>query len=98
MNINALAFLNEAKILKRIFNLPVALLLIIITSIFFVDYLGTNVKQFFYSVSLSIKDLLVFFMPCIILAYISSSIIELGRKASWFIALALACVGSVNKI
>lgn len=92
MNINALAFFDEAKILKRIFNLPVALLLIIIISIFFVDYLGTNVKQFFYSVSLSIKDLLVFFMPCIILAYISSSIIELGRKASWFIALALACV------
>lgn len=95
---NQVFYLNQKafSFFKKFINLPVFLCAVLCVSIFFGQAIDINIKRFFYTVSLNIKDVLVFFMPCIILAYMASSIIKLGQKASFFAIFVLVCLMCSN--
>ncbi len=78
------------------------MLFVLLTMLAMVIFLGkfipTQTKSFSYAISLSIKSLLIFFLPLIIFIFLSSSLIALQNKAGKFILLLLAMVTLSNFI
>lgn len=64
--------------LQKIPKLPVTLGIVIILVVFFGAYLPILVQQFFYSLSLSIKELLMFVLPIIVFSLLFSSIVNMS--------------------
>lgn len=82
------------KLLLPFRNLPFMLLVLISCYLFFKEGMSIEVKSFFYSLSLSIKSILVFLMPLIIIMSIFSMLIELGKSSFSFVCkfvLAVCC-------
>jgi Na+/H+-dicarboxylate symporter len=76
------------------FNLPIQLVLIVLICLFFGKHINDDVKSFLYATSLSIKEVLIFFLPYIIFAYILSCIISFqdGKGSFVFVLLLLILV------
>ena len=51
------------------------------------DYLPLVIKEIFYAISLFLKDILVFFLPIIIVSTILSSMLSLKNQAFFFMLL-----------
>ncbi len=80
------------------FKLLFILLSMLIVTILFGDTIPINVKAFFYAISLSIKNTLVFLLPLIIFIFLWSSLIALQSKAGKFVILLLILVTTSNFI
>ena len=82
--------------MKAQYRLPFAMVMIF----FFVFVLGgitpMYIKQFFYSLSLSIKEVIVFLLPAMIFSFLFYSLISLKEKAFLFIVLLLTFVALSN--
>lgn len=62
------------------------------------DLLPTSIKSFLYAVSLTIKNLLIFFAPWIIFVFICGSLVALKKQAGKFIIHLIALVTISNFI
>lgn len=77
-------------------SLPVQLITMILIVFLAGDYIPLGLKEFFYTVSVLIKDLLVLALPYIIFAYLFSTLIALQNGAILFILTLLASVIFMN--
>lgn len=80
------------------FVMPIILLICVLFSIFFGEYIPYNLKSFFYSISLTIKELLIFFLPFIIFSLVFNSIRKLETNALKFIAIIIPLICFSNFI
>jgi Na+/H+-dicarboxylate symporter len=78
------------------YKLPFILLALILLPMAFGSYIPLIVKSFFYSLSLSIKDILVTLLPLIIFSFLFNSLISLKQRAILFIILLLIMVATSN--
>ena len=78
------------------FALPLVFLGVVLFSLFFADLISINVKSFLYSISLSIKNILIFCLPFIIFFLVFSSISKLGTKALKYIAIIIPLICCSN--
>jgi len=86
------------KIGKIKIGLPLQLVAMIIGCLLFGDAINEEVKRFFYTISLTIKDGLIFILPAIIFAYVFSCIMSL-KKGSWaFVGLLLLMISTSNMV
>lgn len=74
------------------FKLPIFLILVFIGVYFFGYCMTYEVKSFFYSISLTLKELLIFILPFIVFSFLFSSMGSLRENTLWFILLLLPCV------
>jgi len=79
------------SILSRI-KLPVLLLLIITGVLFLGNHIPLIIKQFCFSISLSLKMVLEFFLPLIIFSYLASCILSFKKGVLTFIFILLITV------
>ncbi len=80
------------------FKLLIILLGILAATIIFGNLVPVTVKAFFYALSLSIKNLLVFFLPLVIFIFLWSSLIALQKQAGKFVILLIILVTLFNFI
>ncbi len=78
------------------FAMPLIFLGVLLFSLFFADFISINIKSFLYSVSLSIKNILIFCLPFIIFFLVFSSISKLGAKALRYIAIIIPLICCSN--
>ncbi len=78
------------------FAMPLIFLGVLLFSLFFADFISINVKSFLYSVSLSIKNILIFCLPFIIFFLVFSSISKLGARAFRYIAIIISLICCSN--
>ncbi len=78
------------------FTIPLVFLGVLLFSLFFADFVSMNIKSFLYSVSLSIKNILIFCLPFIIFFLVFSSISKLGAKAFRYIAIIIPLICCSN--
>jgi len=87
----------EMNILRKIgSNLPLQLITMILVIFFAGDYIPLSVKEFFYTISVLIKDLLVLALPYIIFAYLFSTLVALQNGAILFVITLVASVIFMN--
>lgn len=91
MQIPMLAFLSRFKLLFVLLSMLVA-------TTFFGNLVPIAVKSFFYAISLSIKNVIVFFLPLIIFTFLWSALIALQTQAGKFLVLLLILVTFSNFI
>lgn len=72
--------------------LPLKLIAIIILVMLFGEYVSLDVKRFLYSLSLTIKEALVFVLPVIIFSYLSSCILSFKKGVVTFLFILFAIV------
>ena len=77
-------------------NTSLSLIFIIGFALMFGDQLPSSVTAFFYSLSLSIKEILIMLLPLIIFTYLASCILSLKQGAVTFIAVLLIMVLASN--
>jgi len=80
----------------KTFALPLIFLGGVFFSLFFADLILINVKSFLYSISLSIKNILIFCLPFIIFFLVFSSISKLGTRALKYIAIIIPLICCSN--
>lgn len=73
-------------------NLPIQLVLIILLTALFGDYLPTSLKQFFLTISSVIKEVLIFVLPFVIFSYLFSCLLSFQSGAFVFVVSLLASV------
>lgn len=79
--------------LKKIFqNTSLSLIVVIAFALIFGDQLPSQMTSFFYSLSLSIKEILITLLPFIIFTYLASCILSLKQGAIFFITVLLSMV------
>lgn len=87
----------KMSILRRISSsLPLQLIIMILIIFLAGDYISLNIKEFFYTVSVLIKDLLILALPYIIFAYLFSTLVALQNGAILFILTLVASVIFMN--
>lgn len=85
------------NILRRLSsNLPLQLMLMILVVFIAGDYISLGAKEFFYTISVLIKDLLVLALPYIIFAYLFSTLLALQNGAILFVITLVAGVILMN--
>jgi Na+/H+-dicarboxylate symporter len=88
---------NITTLLSR-FKLLFTLIGLLTITIIFGNLVPIAVKSFFYAISLSIKNILVFLLPFIIFIFLCSSLIALQHQAGKFVVLLLILVTISNFI
>jgi hypothetical protein len=73
-------------------NMPLILLIIITSILFFHALLPLEVKQVLYATSLTIKSFILMFLPIIIFSLLFKTMINMARNATIVIALIIVCV------
>lgn len=73
-------------------NLPIQLVLIILLTALFGDYLPIPVKQLFLTISSIIKEILIFVLPFVIFSYLFSCLLSFQSGAFIFVLSLLASV------
>lgn len=79
-------------------SLPLQLIIIVLVCLFFGKYIPQEAKSFFYGLSLSLKDILMFFLPFIIFSYLFSCMLSFEKSGLVFIILLLGSVCFSNFI
>lgn len=82
--------LNSLK--KICQNTSLSLIFVITFALIFGDQLPSQITAFFYSLSLTIKEILITLLPFIIFTYLASCILSLKQGAMAFIAVLLSMV------
>ena len=80
------------KFFKIMLSQPMRLALTIILAFCLNNYIPLIAKQFFFSISLSLKELLMFMIPFIIFSSVYSAFSKMKGHALTFIALLISCV------
>lgn len=80
------------------FIIPLIFLGVVAFSILFGAYIPYQLKSFLYSLSLTIKELLIFCLPIIIFSLVYNSTNKLGNKAMKFIAVIIPLICFSNFI
>lgn len=78
--------------------LPITLLFILIVPLFIGQYVPYDVKAFLYSISLSMKVILVFLLPFIIFSFIFSTLLNLQSGVFKFIVMLIGLIFISNSI
>ncbi|PWU05196.1 MAG: hypothetical protein C5B43_03745 [Verrucomicrobia bacterium] len=73
-------------------KLPVVLILIIAAILLFGNSIPLTLKEIFFSISLTLKSILLFFLPLIVFSYLSSCILSFKKGILTFISILLATV------
>jgi Na+/H+-dicarboxylate symporter len=73
-------------------KMPFILMAIIIAIIFLEPFMSLEIKSIFYAISLSIKSLIMFFLPLIIFGLLFKVAANLAHKATKVILLIFSCV------
>jgi Na+/H+-dicarboxylate symporter len=89
--------LNMVATFSR-FRFLIILLITLAGTMIFGDLVPITTKSFFYAISLSIKNLLVFLLPILIFIFLWSSLIALHNQAGKFVVLLLILVSLSNFI
>ena len=84
------------KILKLLASQPMRLVLTVALAFIFNQFIPLIVKQFFLSISLSLKEILMFMIPLIIFSSVYGAFAKIRNHALLFMALLLACVMASN--
>lgn len=79
-------------------KMPLILVLEFVVCLMWGDLIDTQVKSFFYTVSLGIKSLLISVLPFIIFSFITGSICDLKKDSISFVLLVFAMVVGSNFI
>lgn len=79
-------------------SLPVQLLLIVAFVIFGGQFLSPQAVQFFYSISLSLKECLGFMLPLMVFTFISAGLLSFKKNAPAVIAILVGCVFASNTL
>ena len=77
-------------------SLPLQLITMILVIFLAGDYIPVGIKEFFYTISVLIKDLLVLALPYIIFAYLFSTLVALQNGAILFVISLVSCVVFMN--
>lgn len=77
-------------------SLPLQLITMIIVIFLAGDYFPLGIKEFFYTISVLIKDLLVLALPYIIFAYLFSTLVALQNGAILFVVTLVTSVVVMN--
>lgn len=82
--------------LKRFLNLPMIFLILVLLVFFFGDSLSYESKASIYSISLLIKDLIIFILPIIIFSFVLSGLTQLKSESIKviLILLPLVCISN----
>lgn len=80
----------------RNFAMPLVFLGVLLFSLFFSNLVPLNIKSLLYSISLSIKNILIFCLPFIIFFLVFSSISKLGSKAFRYIIVIIPLICCSN--
>jgi Na+/H+-dicarboxylate symporter len=77
--------------------LPIILIAIVAVAIVGEPYVGIGVKSFFYSLSLTIKQGLIFTLPFLVFGFMLTSIAKMGRRSLGFVACLVPsiCISNV---
>ncbi len=78
------------------FKIPLLLSFILVFSLICGHFVPTEIKEFIYALSLSIKEILIFFLPFLIFSFLFSSMSQLQKGAVKFavILLPLICLSN----
>ena len=79
-------------IFKLLAHQPMRLLLTIILTFFLYDLIPLTAKQLFLSISLSLKEILMFMIPVIIFSSVYSAFSKIRGNAFYFVILLLVCI------
>ena len=79
-------------------KLPIILIAEIVLCLLFGEMIDENIKSFFYSISLTMKGILLTLLPFIIFSFLVSSMSDLKKGALSFVALAFIMVCCSNFI
>jgi Na+/H+-dicarboxylate symporter len=79
-------------------KMPFILLTIIVAILLFASMIPLEIKQFLYSISLSIKSIIVLILPFVIFGLLLKTVITLSRNATKIIGMILVCVCCSNFI
>lgn len=63
--------------LRKVFNLPFVVLTLFVCTFFFGDLLSVDAKKELYSVSLFLKDVIVFLLPLVIFSFVMNGVLSL---------------------
>lgn len=77
-------------------SLPLQLITMILVIFLAGDHIPVGIKEFFYTISVLIKDLLVLALPYIIFAYLFSTLVALQNGAILFVISLVSCVVFMN--
>ena len=77
-------------------SLPLQLITMILVIFLAGDHIPVGIKEFFYTISVLIKDLLVLALPYIIFAYLFSTLVALQNGAILFVISLVFCVVFMN--
>ena len=77
-------------------KLPATLLLVLFLPLLTESWISYEVKSFFYSLSLTIKSLLVFVLPFIVFSFVVTCLAKMGKDALLFTFLLISMVFTSN--
>ena len=80
------------------FKLPLVLFSVLILSYYFGSFIPHDFKSFFLAISISLKEILLFFLPVVIFSFIAHSMLSLQGQALRFIVFLLICVFLSNSL
>jgi Na+/H+-dicarboxylate symporter len=81
----------ETSALQRL-KLPLILLSMLLLPLFFGEYVSIEVKAWLYSISLSMKSILLFVLPFVIFSFVFSCLMALQQGVVTFVLLLIASV------
>lgn len=79
-------------------KLPIQLVLIIVGSLLLGDFLPIDVKRFFYTTSMTIKEILIFALPAIIFSFVFACILSLKKGSFIFVGMLLLMLTCSNML
>ena len=82
---------SKSPLLNKIL-LPLILFFVLVVPLYIGEYVPHNVKAFLYSISLSMKEVLIFLLPFIIFSFIFSTLLNLKSSVIKFIAMLIGLV------
>lgn len=83
---------QKKSILKKSFSLPVQVLLVVLLTFFLAPSLPEGFQQFCLSLSLTLKEILLFFLPALIFAFLFLSLSRMKQGVFLFVIILLGAV------
>ena len=77
-------------------KMPFVLIIVIIATLLLGHFISYETKQYLYTISLTIKSFIIFLLPLIIFGLLFKTMVNLARRATFFILFILLCVIASN--
>lgn len=88
----ALAYINYKLLRNVLLSIPFRILLTVLLAFLITDHMPLVAKRGAYTISLVIKDILMFFMPMIIFGSMFSALVKISKGTILFVSLLLTCI------